>query len=60
MIRSRGSPGPEDRGNRNIRLVSRDKAKVMLYNGSSWSRYHVNIRVPRIYSGFFEVVAELV
>ncbi len=58
LIQSRGSPRPEDRGNRNIRLVSRDKAKVMLYNGSSWSRYDVDVRVPRIYNKLFEVIAK--
>ncbi len=59
MLQSRGSPRPEDRGNRNIRLVNRDGAKVMLFNGSSWSRYDVRIRVPRIYEKLFSVVAEL-
>ncbi len=59
MLQSRGSPRPEDRGNRNIRLVSRNEAKVMLYNGSSWSRYDMGIRVPRIYERLFSVVAEL-
>ena len=58
IIQARGSPRPEDKGNRNIRLISRDKAKVMLYNGSSWSRYEVDVRVPRIYSKLFESIAE--
>ena len=59
LLQSRGSPRPEDRGNRNIRLISRDRVKVMLFNGSSWSRYEIEIRVPRIYNRLFEVVAEL-
>jgi len=59
QIQSRGSPRPEDRGNRNIRLVSRDEAKVMLYKGSSWSRCNMGIRVPRIHGKLFEVIAEL-
>jgi len=59
MLQSRGSPRPEDRGNRNIRLINRNKAKVVLFNGSSWSRYEIDIRVPRIYNKLFEVTAEL-
>lgn len=59
LIQSRGSPRPEDRGNRNIRLVGRDEAKIMLFNGSSWIRYEVNIRVPRIYNELFETIAKL-
>ena len=30
MLQSRGSPRPEDKGNRNIRLVATDKAKIVL------------------------------
>jgi len=59
ILQSRGSPRPEDKGNRNIRLISRDKMKVMLFNGMSWNRYEVYIRVSRIYDNLFERVAEL-
>ena len=59
MLQARGSPRPEDRGNRNIRLVSTNEAKVMLFNGVSWSRYSVAIRVPRIYEEVFEDIAKL-
>jgi hypothetical protein len=59
MLQSRGSPRPEDRGNRNIRLVSRNKALVMLFNGSRWQRYETSIRVPRIYEKLFDIVAKL-
>ncbi len=57
LLQSRGSLGPEDRGNRNIRLVERNRAKVMLYNGSYWNRYEIDIRAPRIYSELFETIA---
>jgi len=59
ILQSRGSPRPEDKGNRNIRLISRDKVRVMLFNGMSWNRYEVDNRVPRIYDNLFERVAEL-
>ena len=59
LLQSRGSPRPEDRGNRNIRLVGRDEAKIVLFNGASWSRFEVGVRVPRIYNRLFGVVAEL-
>ena len=59
ILQSRGSLRPEDRGNRNIRLVSRDKARVVLYNGLSWSRYDVYVRVPRVYEKLFNTIAEL-
>ena len=59
LLQSRGSPRPEDRGNRNIRLVGNDKAKIVLFNGVSWNRYEVSVRVPRIYSRLFESVADL-
>jgi len=59
LLQSRGSPRPEDRGNRNIRLVGRNKMKMMLFNGASWNRYEVSDRVPKIYSRLFERVAEL-
>jgi len=59
LLQSRGSPRPEDRGNRNIRLVGKDKAKIVLFNGASWNRYEVSVRVPRIYNRLFERVAEL-
>ncbi len=59
MLQSRGSPRPEDKGNRNIRLVSEDEAKVVLFNGSSWKRYSIGVRVPRIYGNLFVTVAEL-
>ncbi|MCD6487896.1 MAG: hypothetical protein J7K21_01550 [Desulfurococcales archaeon] len=59
LLQSRGSPRPEDRGNRDIRLISRGKARVMLYNSSFWDRYDIDVRVPRIYSEIFERIAEL-
>ena len=57
--KSRGSPRPEDKGNRNIRLVSTEKAKVVLFNGTSWSRYTTSVRVPKLYREVFEDVAKL-
>ena len=59
MLQSRGSPRSEDKGNLNIRLVSTEEVKVVLFNGTSWNRYTTPVRVPKLYREVFEDVARL-